>query len=71
MQLLTFLDYSAEVLHLCYILLTALFRFTVKAAVAAYVIGQYVSEYYHQLSEMTFTLPLQHTNVRLHPALLR
>ena len=68
---LLILDYSAEVLHLCYILLTALFRFTVKAAVAAYVIGQYVSEYYHQLSEMTFTIPLTKTNVRLHPALAR
>ena len=50
MTTLTVLDYTAEVLHLCYILLTALFRFTVKAAVVVYVIGQYASEYYHQLS---------------------
>ena len=49
MKLLTLLDYSAEVLHLCYILSIALFRFTVKAAVFTYVAWEYGSKYYHRL----------------------
>ena len=51
MTTLLLLDYAAEVLHLCYILTIALFRFTVKAAVFCYIVGQYASEYYHSLSD--------------------
>ena len=51
MTTLLILDWTAEVLHLCYILSIAFFRFAVKAAVFIYVASEYASEYYHLLSD--------------------
>ena len=56
MKILLTLDYAAEVLHLCYILLTALFRLTVRLAVFTYVLGQTVGSYYHSLTELSFEI---------------
>ena len=56
MKILLTLDYAAEVLHLCYILLTALFRLTVRLAVFTYVLGQAVGNYYYSLTELSFEI---------------
>ena len=56
MKILLTLDYAAEVLHLCYILLTALFRLTVRLAVFFYVLGQAVGNYYYSLTELSFEI---------------
>ena len=58
MKTLLILDYTAEVFHLCYLLLTALFRLTVKAAVFTYVLGQTVGNYYYSLTELSFRINL-------------
>lgn len=80
MKTLLILDYAAEVLHLCYILLTALFRLSVKAAVFCYVSGQTVGNYYHSLTGLSLELnpfvanhPLYPDERRLqfHPAMIR
>ena len=80
MKILLTLDYAAEVLHLCYILLTALFRFTVKAAVFTYVLGQTAGTYYRSLTELSFEINpvdaslqayLGGTRLLSHPALSR
>ena len=80
MKILLTLDYAAEVLHLCYLILTALFRFTVKAAVFTYVLGQTVGNYYHSLTELSFEINPAVSNLQAylggtrqlsHPALTR
>ena len=80
MKILLTLDYAAEVLHLCYILLTALFRFTVKAAVFTYVLGQTVGNYYYSLTELSLRINPVDANLQAylggmrqlsHPALSR
>ena len=70
MKILLTLDYAAEVLHLCYILLTATFRLTLRLAVFTYVLGQTVGSYYHSLSEMTFTIQPSNLFVANHPLYL-
>ena len=54
MKTLLILDYTAEVLHLCYILLTMLFRLTVRAAVFCYVSGETLGKAYGQTPVYAF-----------------
>ena len=80
MTTLLILDYCAEILHLLYILTTALFRLLVKGAVVCFILGQTVGNYYHSLTELSFEINPAVSNLQAylggtrqlsHPALTR
>ena len=54
MKTLLILDWTAEVFHLCYILLTMVFRLTVRVAVFCYVAGETVGKAYGQTPVYAF-----------------
>ena len=65
MTLLTLLDYTAEVLHLCYLLAIALFRLTVQVAVVCYVAGEMVAKHI-RLPEYSFDFSRVVSNLQVY-----
>ena len=80
MTTLLILDYCAEILHLLYILTTALFRLLVKGAVVCFILGQTARIYYDSLTELSFEISPVDANLQAylggtrqlsHPAMIR